>query len=121
VPWVWIHQTPDYAYFNHAMHVNRGISCVECHGKVNEMDTVQHTQPLSMSFCLDCHRDPELPFVIRRMCSTSIPRGSPTKAKPASRPPRPCTTGNFCLRRAAPAAIDETPILNIPLRRLTKR
>jgi hypothetical protein len=58
VPWVWIHTTPDYAYFNHSAHVNRGVSCVECHGKVNEMDTVTHMQPLSMSFCLDCHRDP---------------------------------------------------------------
>lgn len=59
VPWVWIHKTPDYAYFNHAIHVNRGISCVECHGKVNEMDIVTHTQPLSMGFCLECHRNPE--------------------------------------------------------------
>lgn len=59
VPWVWIHKTPDYAFFNHAIHVNRGISCVECHGSVNEMDTVTHTQPLSMAFCLDCHRNPE--------------------------------------------------------------
>ena len=58
VPWVWIHRTPDYAYFNHSIHVNRGVSCVECHGKVNEMDTVTHMQPLSMGFCLDCHRDP---------------------------------------------------------------
>jgi hypothetical protein len=58
VPWVWIHTTPDYAYFNHSIHVNRGISCVECHGKVNEMDTVTHMQPLSMGFCLDCHNDP---------------------------------------------------------------
>lgn len=58
VPWVWIHTTPDFAYFNHSIHVNRGISCVECHGKVNEMDTVTHTQPLSMGFCLECHRDP---------------------------------------------------------------
>jgi hypothetical protein len=58
VPWVWIHQTPDFAYFNHAIHVNRGVSCVECHGKVNEMDTVTHTQPLSMAFCIECHRDP---------------------------------------------------------------
>ncbi|HVU34785.1 MAG TPA: cytochrome c3 family protein [Opitutaceae bacterium] len=58
VPWVWIHTTPDYAYFNHAIHVNRGISCVECHGKINEMDTVTHMQPLSMSFCLNCHKDP---------------------------------------------------------------
>jgi hypothetical protein len=38
--------------------VNRGISCVECHGKVNEMDTVTHMQPLSMAFCIECHRDP---------------------------------------------------------------
>jgi formate-dependent nitrite reductase cytochrome c552 subunit len=58
VPWVWIHQTPDYAYFNHAVHVNRGVSCVECHGKVNDMDTVTHSTPLSMGFCIECHRDP---------------------------------------------------------------
>ncbi len=58
VPWVKIHQTPDYVYFNHAAHVNRGVSCVECHGKINEMDVVAHAKPLSMGFCLDCHRDP---------------------------------------------------------------
>ena len=58
VPWVKIHQTPDYVYFNHAIHVNRGVSCVECHGKINEMDVVAHAKPLSMGFCLDCHRDP---------------------------------------------------------------
>ena len=50
---------PDYVYFNHAVHVNRGVSCVECHGKVNEMETVYHAEPLSMGFCLDCHRNPE--------------------------------------------------------------
>src|SRR5438874_5775021 len=59
IPWVQIHRVPDFVYFNHSVHVNRGISCVECHGKVNKMDTVTHMQPLSMSFCLDCHRDPE--------------------------------------------------------------
>ena len=58
VPWVKIHQTPDYVYFNHSVHVTRGISCVECHGKVNEMSTVYHAKSHSMSFCLDCHRDP---------------------------------------------------------------
>jgi hypothetical protein len=58
VPWVQIHQTPDYVYFNHAIHVNRGINCVECHGKINEMPVVYHAQSLSMKFCLDCHRDP---------------------------------------------------------------
>lgn len=58
VPWVKVHVAPDYVYFNHSVHVNRGVSCVECHGPVNEMDTVTHTKPLSMGFCLDCHREP---------------------------------------------------------------
>jgi Cytochrome c7 and related cytochrome c len=58
VKWVKIHQAPDYVYFNHAVHVNRGISCVECHGQINEMEVVAHSKPLSMGFCLDCHRDP---------------------------------------------------------------
>ena len=58
IEWVQIHKTPDYVYFNHSVHVNRGISCVHCHGQVNKMDEVRHEKPFSMSFCLDCHRDP---------------------------------------------------------------
>lgn len=58
IPWVQIHKTPDYVYFNHAVHVNRGVSCVHCHGPINKMDEVYHAKPLSMSFCLDCHRNP---------------------------------------------------------------
>ena len=58
VPWVKIHAVPDYVYFNHSVHVNRGVSCVECHGKVNEMQVVHQDQPHSMSWCLDCHRNP---------------------------------------------------------------
>lgn len=58
IAWVQVHITPDYVYFNHSVHVRRGISCVECHGRVDEMDTVYHAKPLSMSFCLNCHRDP---------------------------------------------------------------
>lgn len=58
VDWVRVHQMPDYVYFDHAVHVNRGVSCVECHGQVNEMEVVTHSKPLSMGFCLDCHRDP---------------------------------------------------------------
>lgn len=59
IPWVRIHALPDYVYFNHAVHVNRGISCYECHGQINQMEVVRHDQPLSMSWCLDCHRAPE--------------------------------------------------------------
>lgn len=60
IPWVQVHKVPDYVYFNHAVHVNRGISCVHCHGQINQMEEVFHAQPLSMSFCLECHRNPEL-------------------------------------------------------------
>jgi hypothetical protein len=41
------------------VHVARGVSCVECHGKINEMEVVRHDKPLSMGFCLECHRAPE--------------------------------------------------------------
>ena len=60
IPWVQIHKLPGFVYFNHSVHVNRGISCVECHGRIDQMDEVYHSQPLSMSFCLNCHRHPEL-------------------------------------------------------------
>jgi formate-dependent nitrite reductase cytochrome c552 subunit len=58
VEWVQIHKLPDYVYFNHSVHVNRGVSCVECHGRVDEMDEVRHEKNFSMTFCLDCHRNP---------------------------------------------------------------
>jgi hypothetical protein len=59
IAWVKIHNVPDYAYFNHSAHVNRGVSCVVCHGKVNEMSVVWHDQSLSMGWCLQCHRNPQ--------------------------------------------------------------
>lgn len=59
IEWVQIHKTPDYAYFYHSVHVNRGVSCVSCHGRVDQMETVYHAQPHSMAWCLDCHRNPE--------------------------------------------------------------
>ena len=59
VPWVQVHKVPDFVYFNHSVHVNRGISCVECHGRIDQMDEVYHAKPLSMAFCLECHRHPE--------------------------------------------------------------
>lgn len=59
VPWVRVHQLPDFVYFDHSVHVNRGVSCYHCHGQVNEMQVVRHEMPLSMAFCLECHRSPE--------------------------------------------------------------
>ena len=59
VQWLRVHDLPDYVYFNHSAHVNRGVSCVECHGRIDQMDVVAQAQPLSMGWCLDCHRAPE--------------------------------------------------------------
>ncbi len=59
VPWVKIHRAPDFVYFNHAAHINRGVSCVSCHGRIDQMEVVQHAKSLSMEFCIDCHRAPE--------------------------------------------------------------
>ncbi|MFO0837973.1 MAG: cytochrome c3 family protein [Phycisphaerae bacterium] len=59
VHWVKVHDLPDYAYFNHSAHVRRGVGCVECHGRVDHMEVVYKAQPLSMAWCLDCHRNPD--------------------------------------------------------------
>ena len=56
--WVRVHSLPGYAYFNHAAHVHAGVGCASCHGKIHEMEVVMQVQPLSMSWCLDCHRNP---------------------------------------------------------------
>lgn len=58
IPWVRVHDLPDYVYFDHSAHVNRGVGCVECHGRVDRMEVVYQAKPLSMGWCLECHRDP---------------------------------------------------------------
>ena len=56
--WIRVHKLPDFAYFTHRAHVAAGIGCVTCHGRIDEMETVTQMMPLSMSWCLDCHRNP---------------------------------------------------------------
>ena len=56
--WIRVHKVPEYAYFPHHAHVTAGIGCVTCHGRVDEMEIVTQMTPLSMSWCLDCHRNP---------------------------------------------------------------
>lgn len=59
VKWVRVHDLPDFVYFDHSAHVNKGIGCATCHGRVDEMPLVSKEQPLFMKWCLDCHREPE--------------------------------------------------------------
>jgi menaquinone reductase, multiheme cytochrome c subunit len=58
VEWVKIHDLPHYVYFSHMAHVNHGVGCIECHGRIDQMQRVYQAKPLSMGWCLDCHRDP---------------------------------------------------------------
>ncbi|NUQ61609.1 MAG: cytochrome c3 family protein [Pirellulales bacterium] len=59
IPWVKVHDLPDFAYFDHSAHVSRGVGCLECHGRIDKMDQVRQVASLSMSWCLECHRNPE--------------------------------------------------------------
>jgi hypothetical protein len=58
IPWVRVHKLPDYVYFPHSTHVAAGVGCSSCHGRIDQMPKVTQTQPLSMGWCLDCHRQP---------------------------------------------------------------
>ncbi len=57
LPWKRIHKVPDYAYFNHSIHINRGIDCSNCHGDVAGMEKIGQMNSFVMSSCLDCHRN----------------------------------------------------------------
>src|SRR5579875_175397 len=58
IAWTKVHDLPDYVYFNHSIHVNKGIGCETCHGRVDEMPLMYAQNTLQMEWCLDCHRNP---------------------------------------------------------------
>ena len=59
IEWVKVHDLPDFVYFNHAGHIQSGVGCVSCHGRVDRMEVVRQEAPLNMGWCLECHRDPD--------------------------------------------------------------
>ena len=59
IEWTRVHDLPDYVYFNHSIHVAKGVGCTACHGRIDKMNLVWQAQPLTMEWCLDCHRHPE--------------------------------------------------------------
>jgi len=59
IPWVRVHDLPDFVYFNHSAHVNKGVGCTTCHGPIDQMSYVWQEKSLLMEWCLDCHRAPE--------------------------------------------------------------
>jgi hypothetical protein len=58
IQWTKVHQVPDFVYFNHGIHVQKGVGCSECHGRVDRMPLAWKEKPLSMEWCLECHRNP---------------------------------------------------------------
>lgn len=58
ISWQRVHDLPDFAYFNHAVHLAKGIGCVSCHGRVDRMRLMRKEATLFMQWCLDCHRNP---------------------------------------------------------------
>ncbi len=59
VTWNRVHDLPDFVYFNHSIHVNKGVGCVSCHGQLDKMPMVYKAEPHTMGWCLECHRNPE--------------------------------------------------------------
>jgi len=59
IQWIKVHRLPDFVYFNHSIHINKGVGCSTCHGQINQMPLVFQDSPLLMRWCLDCHRNPE--------------------------------------------------------------
>ena len=59
IAWNRVHDLADFVYFNHSAHVNKGVGCSSCHGEVNRMEGMWKNEPMSMGWCLECHRAPE--------------------------------------------------------------
>ena len=59
IRWTRVHNLPDFAYFNHAIHVRKGVGCSTCHGPVDRMPLMRQEHTLQMEWCLNCHRQPE--------------------------------------------------------------
>jgi hypothetical protein len=56
--WVRVHDLPDFVFFDHSIHIAKGVGCVECHGRVDRMPRIERVASLEMQWCLGCHRDP---------------------------------------------------------------
>jgi hypothetical protein len=81
IPWVRVHNLPDYVYFDHSAHLAAGVGCVTCHGRVDQMPRITQEKPLSMGWCLDCHRDPA-PNLRDPALVTKMDAVEPSKAVP---------------------------------------
>ncbi|HTE20877.1 MAG TPA: cytochrome c3 family protein, partial [Armatimonadota bacterium] len=80
IEWTRVHDLPDFTYFSHSIHVKKGVGCVSCHGKVDEMPLIWKEKDLTMAWCLDCHRNPEKGVRPRELVfdTSKVPSGADT-------------------------------------------
>ena len=84
IPWKRVHRVPDFAYFNHAAHVNKGVDCLNCHGDMRKTEVVESVKNLTMGACLDCHRDTKNKIAVinpnnpNKITSSSQEKNGPT-------------------------------------------
>jgi menaquinone reductase, multiheme cytochrome c subunit len=107
VHWTRVHDLPDYVYFNHEAHVNATIGCESCHGRIDQMVKVYQAKPLTMEWCVGCHRNPA-PFLREPENLTKMGYDDPTstphrrpgegEAIMAARHVRPPTNCSTCHR-----------------------
>jgi hypothetical protein len=76
IEWTRVHDLPDFVYFNHSIHVNKGVGCTTCHGQVDRMPLMWQEKSLQMEWCLDCHRNPEI-YVRPRSAVFSVDYAAP--------------------------------------------
>lgn len=88
IPWRRVHSLPDFVVFHHGVHSAAGVGCETCHGRVDRMERVRRVAPLTMRWCLDCHRDPapylRPPDRITEMGYTPEDSAQPARTEPAS-------------------------------------
>jgi hypothetical protein len=90
--WTRVHDLPDYVYFNHSAHVNSGVGCESCHGRVDQMVKVSQQTPLTMEWCLECHRDPSSHLRDPKNVTKMGYKPAPGEARKDVRPPLNCST-----------------------------
>ncbi len=94
IAWNKVHRLPDFVFFDHSVHVKGGVGCVTCHGRVDQMAVLEQVAPLSMQWCLDCHRDPapHLRPLDQITSMTWEPSAAPVASVPSVHPRTECTT-----------------------------
>ena len=103
IEWIKVHQLPDYAHFSHAVHINNGVGCESCHGRIDQMEVVRLEESLSMWWCLDCHRSPEVQLRPNSEITTmgydppedSIERNLQRMVEENIRPPTNCSACHY--------------------------